>query len=265
MTLCLSWTSGCGGGSGGGGGTTVPPPSVAPPTIAKSFGAATVAMGGTTTLTFMLSNPNAGTSLTGVGFTDPLPAGLVISTPNGLSGTCGGGTITAVAGSASVNLASATLAGTASCNFVLNVTATATGTQNNSTGAVTSNEGGAGKNTSASITVSAASQQPAEPTDTVPLNGETYYLLNQLSGLQADLNNNSATAGDNILQSARSFSSLSQRWAFTKLSTGGWRISNLGNHLCLDSVVNAAVTYVVQSSTFRKRRLPPAQRSTKPL
>jgi uncharacterized repeat protein (TIGR01451 family) len=248
LTLCLSWTSGCGGGSGGGGGTTVPPPSVAPPTIAKSFGAATVAMGGTTTLTFMLSNPNAGTSLTGVGFTDPLPAGLVISTPNGLSGTCGGGTITAVAGSASVNLASATLAGTASCNFVLNVTATATGTQNNSTGAVTSNEGGAGKNTSASITVSAASQQPAEPTDTVPLNGETYYLLNQLSGLQADLNNNSATAGDNILQSARSFSSLSQRWAFTKLSTGGWRISNLGNHLCLDSVVNAAVTYVVQNS-----------------
>ncbi len=245
LTHCLSWVSACG---GSGGGTTTPPPEVFPPTITKSFGVATIAMGGTTTLTFNLSNPNGSTSLTGVGFTDPLPVGLLIAAPNGLSGSCGGGTITAAAGSASAGLAGATLAGGASCNFVVNVTATASGTQNNTTGAVTSDQGGAGKTASASITVSAASQQPAKPTDITPLNGEMYYLVNQLSGLQADLNNNSATTGDNILQNSRSFSSLSQRWAFTKLSTGLWRISNLSNHLCLDSAVNAGVTYVVQNA-----------------
>ncbi|MGB7549257.1 MAG: PxKF domain-containing protein [Terracidiphilus sp.] len=42
-----------------------------------------------------------------------------------------------------------------------------------------------------------------------------YFLINQLSGLQMDLNNNSTTPGDNILVDSRSFSSLGQRWAFT--------------------------------------------------
>ena len=59
------------------------------------------------------------------------------------------------------------------------------------------------------------SQQPPEPTDITPLDGEVYYVVNQLSGLQADLNNNSTTAGDHIVQQQRSFTNLSQRWAFT--------------------------------------------------
>ena len=83
---------------------------VVPPTIAKAFGGASIALNATTTLTFTLTNPNAATALTGVGFTDTLPAGLVVATPNGLTGSCGGGTITAGAGSGSISLASATLA-----------------------------------------------------------------------------------------------------------------------------------------------------------
>jgi hypothetical protein len=35
------------------------------------------------------------------------------------------------------------------------------------------------------------SQQPAEPTDVTPIDGETYYVINQLSGLQVDITNNS--------------------------------------------------------------------------
>jgi len=142
----LAGLSGCGGLSGGS-------PKPTPPMIGKAFGAATITLNGSTSLTFNLSNPNAGATLTGVGFTDSLPAGLVVSTPNGLTGSCGGGTITAAAGSGSVSLSSATLAAGASCGFSVNVTGISAGTQNNTTSAVTSNEGGSGNTASASITV----------------------------------------------------------------------------------------------------------------
>jgi arabinogalactan endo-1,4-beta-galactosidase len=82
----------------------------------------------------------------------------------------------------------------------------------------------------------ASCQQPAEPIDITPLNGEVYYVLNQLSGLQADLDNNSTTAGAHIVQQPPSFTSLSQRWAFTKLPGGLWQIVNIRNGLCFDSV-----------------------------
>jgi arabinogalactan endo-1,4-beta-galactosidase len=235
--------SACGGGSSAGASR---PPGILPPTISKSFAAASVALNGTTSLTFTLTNPNTASSLSGVGFIDTLPTGLVVTTPNGVSGSCGGGTITATAGSGSISLSGATLDAGVSCTFALNLSAIAAGTQNNTTGAVTSTEGGSGKTASASITVGAASQQPAQPTDITPLNGEVYYVLNQLSGLQADLNNNSATAGDHIVQDQRSFTNLSQRWAFTKVS-GFWRISNIANGFCLDSAASSGATYVVQN------------------
>src|SRR4029077_20727527 len=111
------------------------------------------------TLSFTLSNPNAGASLTGVGFTDTLPAGLVIATPNGLTGSCGGGTITATAGTTVISLAGATLAASASCTFAVNVTALPanTGPKNNTTSPVTSVEGGPGNAATASINVVALS------------------------------------------------------------------------------------------------------------
>jgi hypothetical protein len=102
-------------------------------------------------VSFSLSNPNSGTSLTGVGFTDTLPAGLVVATPNGLSGSCGGGTITAAAGS--ISLAGATLTVGASCMFSVNVQAASTGFWTNTTSAVSSVEGGSGGTASASINV----------------------------------------------------------------------------------------------------------------
>jgi len=117
---------------------------VAPPTISKSFGAASVLLNTSTSLSFTLSNPNITVSLTGVAFLDLLPAGLQVSSPNGLSGSCGGGTITAVAGSGSVSLTGATLAAGGSCTFSVNVTGITPGAHDNITGAVTSIEGGTG-------------------------------------------------------------------------------------------------------------------------
>lgn len=90
-------------------------------------------------------------------------------------------------------------------------------------------------------------QPPAQPTDKTPINGETYYVLNQLSGLQADLINNSVTPGDHVIQQARSFTSRTQHWAFTALTGGHWKISNVSNGFCLDSVASSGTTWVVQN------------------
>ncbi|HLI04591.1 MAG TPA: hypothetical protein VKU93_09990, partial [Terracidiphilus sp.] len=45
------------------------------------------------------------------------------------------------------------------------------------------------------LAAAGGAQQPAEPVDPNPINGETYYLINQLSGLQADLDGGSTTPG----------------------------------------------------------------------
>src|SRR4029077_1998922 len=69
-----------------------------PPTITKAFGAATIPLSGTTSLTFTVTNPNVNLTVNGMAFTDSLPAGLVVATPSNLVTNCGGA-ITATAGS----------------------------------------------------------------------------------------------------------------------------------------------------------------------
>ena len=93
----------------------------------------------------------------------------------------------------------------------------------------------------------AAVVQPPAPFDPSPINGETYYLVNQASGLQAD-----SSAGD-VVASARSFSSLGQRWAMTKVPSGNWKISNALSGLCLSAgavQVKCAVGAPAQEWTF---------------
>jgi arabinogalactan endo-1,4-beta-galactosidase len=89
-----------------------------------------------------------------------------------------------------------------------------------------------------------APAQPPEPVDPSPINGETYYFINQLSGLQMDLNGDSTTPGSAVLQNTRSFSDLSQRWATSKMPDGNWKISNILSGLCLDSTGGANPTTV---------------------
>jgi arabinogalactan endo-1,4-beta-galactosidase len=244
--LGLLWSAGCGGGSPG-----IPSPSApsikSPPTLTKAYGAASVPLNGATSLTFTLTNPNSAASLSGVGFTDMLPAGQVVATPSGLMGSCGGGAVTAVAGSSSLSLSSASLAASASCSFAVNVMGTVSGAQTNTTSAVTSIEAGNGGTASANLVVAGPSQQPPQPTDITPIDGQVYYILNQPSDLQVDLNSNSTTVGDHLLQEAKSFTNTSQRWTFTKVS-GGWQISNVQNGLCADSANVSGVLYVVQNA-----------------
>jgi hypothetical protein len=122
-----------------------------PPSLSKVFAGLSIGVNNTTSLTFTLSNPNHIVTLHGLQFSDMLPAGLVVATPNGLTGTCGGGTLTA-AGNL-ITLGSAVLAPQTSCTFSVNVTANGStlGLLTNTTSMVTSNEALAGPAAAANI------------------------------------------------------------------------------------------------------------------
>ncbi|HEY1464868.1 MAG TPA: hypothetical protein VGF44_15740, partial [Terriglobales bacterium] len=128
---------------------------VTPPTIAKAFSPTAITLNGSTTLSFTIQNNNTATNLTGVAFTDSFPSGLKVATPNGLTGSCGSGTITATAGTATVSLSGATVAANSSCSFSVNVTGISAGLQSNTTGSIASTEGGTGGTASASVSVEA--------------------------------------------------------------------------------------------------------------
>ena len=128
---------------------------VAPPTIGKAFGAPTIAVGGSTTLTFTLVNPAANTvALSGVSFTDALPAGLQVADPPTVAGACGG-TVTATAGATTVSLAGGTIATGGSCVITVNVTGVTLGVKANSV-QVSATNGGTGNTATANVTVVAA-------------------------------------------------------------------------------------------------------------
>jgi uncharacterized repeat protein (TIGR01451 family) len=150
------------------------------PTTTAVFADASIPYGGSTTLTFTVTNPNPGGledarpaalsvftwTLSGIGFHDALPAGLVVSTPNGFTGDCGGGSVTATAGSGSVTLAGASLGPGASCTFAVNVTGITQGVKQDSTGPVASLEGGPGDPAIASLGVGVPPPAPTPPAST---------------------------------------------------------------------------------------------------
>ena len=83
---------------------------VGPPTISKAFSPTSIAVGGTSTLSLTITNPNGGTALAGVAVSDTLPAGVqVASTPNA-SNTCNGTLTGATAGSGAISLSSGSIA-----------------------------------------------------------------------------------------------------------------------------------------------------------
>jgi uncharacterized repeat protein (TIGR01451 family) len=127
---------------------------VSPPSLAKAFSPNPIAVGGVSTLTFTISNPNAGTALTGVAFTDSFPAGLqVAATPNATTTGCGSPTFAPAAGNTSVSFSGGTIVASGTCTVTVDVTATTTGAKVNTTGNVTSTNGGTGNTGTDTLTV----------------------------------------------------------------------------------------------------------------
>jgi uncharacterized repeat protein (TIGR01451 family) len=131
---------------------------VVPPTITKAFAPTSIAINGTSTLTFTLTNPTGSTvAENGVAFSDTFPADLVVAATPALTNTCGGTVTGATAASNSISLSGGTIntpAGT-TCTISVAVTAPTAGAKANTSGQVSSTNGGTGATASATLTVNA--------------------------------------------------------------------------------------------------------------
>jgi uncharacterized repeat protein (TIGR01451 family) len=142
-----------------------------PPSIASSFVPTSVAVGGDSALSFTITNPNASGSLTGVSFTDTLPSGLVLDNPSGLTGSCGSSSvITANPGGTTISLTGGSVSAGKTCTFSVDVNSNTAGVYQNSTGAVSSANGGTGNSDTESLTVLA----PPTISLQTPSNNATY-------------------------------------------------------------------------------------------
>jgi len=113
-----------------------------PPTLAKSFGTATLGSGASTTLTLTLTNPGTNSApLTGVQVDDTFPTGMTLSNTTFAFTPAACGTVTKTSGAASaagdnnIRFSVASLAVTASCQVAVNITSSTTGAVTNTTNA----------------------------------------------------------------------------------------------------------------------------------
>ena len=107
--------------------------------MSKAFGAASILIGQSTSLTFTVTNPNPTfTTLTSLSFADGLPGRLMVASPNGLEHLRG--QLLRSPGSAIVSMGNVTLAPGASCTWKVDVIATSAGTKNNTTNHISSTE-----------------------------------------------------------------------------------------------------------------------------
>src|SRR5260370_10538993 len=104
-----------------------------------------------------MTNPAANTGAeTGVGFTDNLAAGLTVV--NGTSSVCGGTNNLTISGTNTITLSGTTINTNSNCQFNVTVTGTASGQHVNTTGQVTSTNGGTGNTATDTLTVGSPPQ-----------------------------------------------------------------------------------------------------------
>ncbi len=124
----------------------------APPTATKTFAVGSLPSGGNTSLTVTIGNTNAvAITLTSV-LTDTFPTGMTIGTA-GNTGTCGG--VTATAGAGSFTMASGTSIPSGGCTVIVNVTSSTAGPATNTiaAGALQTTAGNNAASASATLNV----------------------------------------------------------------------------------------------------------------
>ncbi|WP_338703296.1 LPXTG cell wall anchor domain-containing protein [Streptomyces sp. Q6] len=93
------------------------------PSVDKAFSPAVAPSGGTSTLTFTVTNTSDLYAKSGWSFTDNLPAGLTVADPAATSTTCTGGSVGATSGGTTVKLSGDLRAGQTSCTLSVQITA----------------------------------------------------------------------------------------------------------------------------------------------
>ncbi|MBA2492491.1 MAG: hypothetical protein H0V34_12615 [Gammaproteobacteria bacterium] len=135
-----------------------------PPTIAKSFSPATIQTSGTSILRLTVTNPSTTTTLTGVAVADTYPANLVNRNPANATLNCTAGSSGTLTGGAnggnSIGLTGASILAGGNCELTVRVTSATNATYTNTTGNVTSTNGGSGGNAAATLTVQAGLVPP---------------------------------------------------------------------------------------------------------
>jgi arabinogalactan endo-1,4-beta-galactosidase len=81
-------------------------------------------------------------------------------------------------------------------------------------------------------TVCAWSQQPSEPIDPTPQDGESYALMDQATGMQLTGSAPGLSSSD-VIESSHDLGSLAQRWDLTRLDGGAFKLTDEASGLCL--------------------------------
>jgi mucin-19 len=122
------------------------------PTASKSFSAGTIQVGGTSTMSIVLGNSNASSSITGVAFSDNYPTGLFNSATPAFTNSCGG-TLTAAANGSSLSLTGGTIPISGTCTISAQVKTTSAGGFTNIIPTVTTANAGSAAQESATLNV----------------------------------------------------------------------------------------------------------------
>ena len=124
------------------------------PTITKAFSPTAMAVGASSTLILTISNPNVAHTLNGIAISDTLPAspaGLVFDTPPNAATTCTGAALN-ISGT-TISITGGTLTVGQSCTVTVQVTSSVNDSiYTNTTGVVSSSNGGTGLTASATLT-----------------------------------------------------------------------------------------------------------------
>ena len=118
------------------------------PSFAKAFAPALIEVGAVSTLTFTVDNSGGAAPVTGLAFSDTLPARLVVAPTPATMTTCGG-IVTAPAGGATISFSGGTVNASDTCIVEVDVTTTdttaaSTGTHTNTSGLLNTDSGTGG-------------------------------------------------------------------------------------------------------------------------
>lgn len=111
------------------------------PTFNVSYSPTTIGVGSVSTMTYTIDNSAETTTVSEIGFTNTLPAGMTIASPDFAFNTCINGSYSATPGSHTISFSGYRLGAGASCSFQVDVTSTTANVYTNTTSALSTSTG----------------------------------------------------------------------------------------------------------------------------